>query len=113
MAKPTPTPPTPPSTPAARLIRSVRQFTERPVSTRDEYAQKVIDLQHLYVAVRELLDPAYYEAISSRGGGVSYRDMVRRTGLSKSAIQRRVDRGAALPALSLRPTGEEQSGAGA
>jgi hypothetical protein len=110
MAKPLPAPPVPASTQANRLIRSLQTFAEREARTPEEFAQKVIDLQHLYVTLRDLIDPAYYEAISPRGGGVPFRTMVARTGLAKSAIQRRVDRGADLPPLTLPSGGDDPGG---
>lgn len=94
MAKPLPVPATPPSPAAARIIRSIEGHAEKSATTGDEYAQQVIDLLHLEAAIRALVNAAYYRAVSPTYGGVPFREMTRRTGLAKSAIQRRVNNGA-------------------
>lgn len=112
MAKPLPVPNVPPSAQCARVIRSLRALAASPATTPAEYAQRVIDLQHVYVAARDLMDPAYFAAINPSGGGVSFRVMAQRTGLAKSAIQRRVDHGSTLPPLIPAAQDEQISGVG-
>lgn len=91
MAKPLPAPPIRPSPRAARVIREIMGLAETEPADSPGYGQRVIDLQHIYVAAGELIDRAYFEAV--KGGHVTYRGMAEQTGLSPSAVQVRVANG--------------------
>lgn len=108
MAKPLPTPPTPPSARATRIIRSITELAHAQPSGPEGYAQRAADLVHITVAARDLLDRAFHEAVAARYGDgtrgqVSFRQMVLRTGLAKSAIQTRVSNGETAEPLSPPP----------
>jgi hypothetical protein len=89
-----------------RVIRSIQALADNDNVSPEYHVQRFVDLLHIEAAVRDRVDPACYRAVSPQFGGVSYRELVRRTGLAKSAIQRRVQLGAEALGVAAQ---EEQS----
>ena len=84
-----PAPPTPPSAKAQRALRVIDEIIAAP-TTADDYIQRQVDLTHIAARVTSIYDTCMYEAVRNPGPA-SYRGMATKTGLSKSAVQVRVD----------------------
>ncbi|MEV1295196.1 hypothetical protein [Pseudonocardia sp. NPDC049635] len=86
-----PTPPTPPSGKAARALRLIDEIIAAP-ETADDYIQRQVDLTHIAARVTGAYDPCMYEAVRNPGLA-TYRGMADKVGISRSAVQQRVDNG--------------------
>ena len=86
-----PPPPTPASAKAERALRLIDELIAAP-TTADEYIQRQVDLTHIAARVTGAYDTCMYEAVRNPGPA-SYRGMAAKTGLSRSAVQVRVDNG--------------------